>query len=409
MDGLDTHVDSAIADDVVAPEPHSRYDVARVRVRAFLSTDRGRVLLDAGWVWLITRTIFLALTFLVPSLLTSGGVSGGLRGYLDRWVTQDGYHFAYIAQHGYVPLWRTAFWPFFPMLEHILGPVFGGDYGLAGIFISNAAFFGTLVGLRSLTEREFGPEVARRTTLYLAIFPTAFYFFAPYSESLFLLLAICTFFALREHRWWLAGILGGAATFSRSAGVLLLIPFAVEFFFAWRAHLARWWQVLWAAGIPAGVGLYSGYLFLNHRDPLGYIHSQGYWGRSIQWPWETFLISLKGLGQSDAGHAFGAIHLVLNLAALTVFVVLAVLSFRYLPLSYALFVLATVLYISLFPADNPVAAVQGEGRLVLMMFPVFMLLGKWGERRVIHEALVWLMLPLLTIACAHFLLALATA
>jgi hypothetical protein len=379
-------------------------------LRAWVETPSGRIWLDAGWIWLLSRTMFLALTFLVPGLLAPTGGAGGIAAQLDRWGSQDGGHFAYIAAHGYYPLWRTAFWPLFPALEHIIGPLTGGDYVIAGLLIANVTFFGTLVALRRLAERELGPEAARRAILYLAIFPTALYFFAAYSESLFLLLATTSFAALRERRWWLAGALGLLATLTRSAGVLLLVPYAVEWISALRIRKARWWDAGWAALIPTAAGIYSAYLYLNHRDPLAYIHSESFWGRSLQWPWTTYITGFQGLfGHAGASRAFGATHLALNLGALLVFAGLAAVALRMLPLSYGLYVAALVVYLSLFPAADAVAAVQGEARLVLMAFPAFMALGAWGRHRLVHEALLTLMLPMLALATAHFLLGLFAA
>lgn len=391
--------------------------------RTWAATPQGHIWLDAAWVWALTRALFLLLTFLAPALLLPHGLVGGANVALDRWVTQDGFHFAAIAQHGYVPSWRTAFWPLFPLAMHLLGPIFGGDYGLAGMAIANAAFFAALVLLRGLGERELGAAAARRAIRYLALFPTAFYFFAPYSEALFLALSIGTFVALRQRRWWLAGVLAGAATLTRSAGVLLLLPFAVEFaralgvsYVAGSVRLrraqpgelavARWWQGAWALLIPGAVALYSGYLYLRFGDALAYAHAQAYWGRSLQWPWTTFFLGIGGLGHTSSASGFGATHLLLNLAALLAFVALALLALRVLPLSYGLYALALVVYVSIFPARNPVAAVQGEGRLVLMLFPVFLALGHWGRRTRLHEALLLASPALLTLACAHYLVVL---
>jgi hypothetical protein len=379
------------------------------RLRIWSNTPHGRVWTDAAWIWLLSRVIFLTLTFLVPGLLISRGTVGpGLFLPLDRWVTQDGFHFAYIAQYGYTDWWRTAFWPGYPALMHVLGPVFGGDYGIAGIAVANVAFFAALVALRRLAERELGPDAARRAALYLAIFPTAFYFFAPYSEALFLALSITAFAMMRERRWWLAGILGCAATLTRSAGVLLAVPFAVEFWFAYRVHAARWWQALAVFLMPLAAGMYSTYLWLQHRNPLTYAKAEAYWGRSLQWPWTTFVLGFKALTQLH-GRGASAAHLVLNFATLLVFIALAVVAFRALPLAYGLFALALLLYLSAFPATDPMAAVQGDARLVLMIFPIFMVLGVWGRRAWLHEALIFIMLPLLAIASAHFLLHLAVS
>ena len=249
-----------------APPPRERLRAQFDQVRRWSETPRGTIWRDAAWIWLLTRVLFVMLSLLVPALLLPNA-AGDLERAITRWGQQDAGHFAYIAAHGYYPLYRTAFWPLFPGLEHVLGPVTADNYLLAGILVANAAFFGVLVALRRLVERELGREVARRAILYLAIFPTAFYFFAPYSESLFLFLAICSFAAMRERRWWLAGLLGLFATLTRSAGALLLVPFAVEFYLALRARKAHWWEAAWATLIPAAAGLYTAYLALNHRDP----------------------------------------------------------------------------------------------------------------------------------------------
>jgi hypothetical protein len=375
------------------------------RVCDWAQTPHGRIWVDAAVIWALTRAVFLVLTFLVPDLFgRAGGSSTSLAAALDRWVAQDGSHFAYIAAHGYTDYWRTAFWPAYPALMHVFGPLFGGDYGLAGMAITNVAFFGALVALRRLAERELDADAGRRAALYLAVFPTAFYFFAPYSEAVFLFLGISSFAAMRERRWLLAGLLGCAATLTRSAGVLLVVPFAVEFYSAWRAGAARWWRAVYVALIPAAAGLYSLYLVSQHRSPITYLSAQQYWGRSLQWPWTTYVLGLQGLLHLGGRDPIGATHLALNFAALVVFVMLAVVSFRVLPPSFGLYTAALLLYLSLFPASDPVAAVQGEGRLVLMAFPIFMALGKWGRRTWVHEALLVGMLPLLAIACAHFLL-----
>ena len=52
--------------------------------------------------------------------------------------------------------------------------------------------------------------VARKAIVYLAIFPTAFFFFAPYSESLFLLLTLIAFREARRDRWGVAAVAGRA-------------------------------------------------------------------------------------------------------------------------------------------------------------------------------------------------------
>ncbi|MFI5272372.1 MAG: hypothetical protein ACHQ4H_04980 [Ktedonobacterales bacterium] len=327
---------------------------------------------------------------------------------LHRWGTQDGYLFTLVAAQGYHVWWHAMMWPAIPGLEHLLAPIFGGDYVIAGMVASNAAFFGTLVALRALTARELGAEAARRAALYLAIFPTAFYFFAPYSESLFLLLSIGTFAALRSRRWLLAGVIGCLAMLTRSAGALLVIPFAVEFFFAWRAGAARWWQGVWVALIPAAAGIFSGYLALEHDDPLAYVHSGAYWGHTLHWPWESLLVSAQELLHHSHANSITLTHLALNLVTVLAFIALVVVVLRRLPLSYGLYSAAIVLYFLSLGQSQALFMVTGNGRYVLMVFPAFMLLGAWGRKRWLDQALLITMPALLALLTAHFLLLLAS-
>ena len=381
-----------------------------LRLRDWAATPAGRVWVDAGYIWVATRAIFLLLTYLVPGLLLRNANTSDVASMLNRWVTQDGVHLAYLAQYGYnSSLWRANFWPMMPLLEHILGPVFGGNYGFAGTFVSNVSFLGALAALRWLTERELDLASARRATLYLAIFPTAFYFFAPYTESLFLCFSISAFAAMRDRRWLLAGVLGCLAMLTRSVGVVLVVPFAVEFVQAWRARAARWWQAAPIALIPLAAAIYSGYLWAQHDPPLAYAHATGtgQWARSLQWPWTPLVWGIEGLRHPGNSHAITLTHLVLNLGATVVFVALAVIVLRTLPLSYGLYALAIISSFLFFPVNNPIFATQGNGRYVLMLFPAFMVLGSLVRRPRIHEALLLLMLPMLAIAAAHFLLGLA--
>jgi hypothetical protein len=405
------------ADPVAPARAAQRVEVERPwsglahRLQAWAATPAGRVWADAAFIWAVTRLIFLALTFLVPGLLRrGGGATGGLAGLLGQWVTQDGIHYAYLAQHGYDTLWRANFWPMIPLLEHIFGPVFGGNYGLAGMVIANVSFLGALVALRRLAERELGAQAARRAALYLAIFPTAFYLFAPYSESLFLWLSISAFSAIRQRRWLLAGVLGCLSMLTRSVGLILVVPFAVEFLQAWRRGAARWWQGAFVALIPCAAGLYSAYLWLQHADPLAYEHAThtGAWARSLQWPWTALVRSVSALGPLSHTQSISGTHLLLNFVATVAILVLAIATLRLLPLSYGLYVLGIIASFLLYPVDNPALAVQGNGRYALMLFPAFMVLGVWGRRPRLHEALVLVMTSSLAILTAHFLLGLSS-
>ena len=67
-----------------------------------------------------------------------------------------------------------------------------------------------------------GRAVARRSVLYLALFPTSFFLGAVYGESLFLALAVGTFALAERGRLGWAAITAGLALLTRAQGVALL-------------------------------------------------------------------------------------------------------------------------------------------------------------------------------------------
>src|SRR5205823_14334758 len=140
-----------------------------------------------------------------------------------------------IAAHGYANHdGSAAFFPLYPMVTRWVSWVLGGHPLAAALLVSNAAFLAALVMLYALTARETSVEVARRATVYLAAFPTAFFFLAPYSESLFLLLVLLAFWWARGGRWLGAAAAAFLAALTRNLGVLLALPLALEGWLQWR-------------------------------------------------------------------------------------------------------------------------------------------------------------------------------
>ncbi|HEX8034452.1 MAG TPA: glycosyltransferase family 39 protein [Ktedonobacterales bacterium] len=404
-----TSVEGVIGGEAPPPRLDSQRE-AWLRFKAWTSSPSGRIWVDAAQIWLFTRVVFLLLTYLVPALLTRGSRILPVSDALHRWVTLDAGFYVSIAQNGYDAAWRSNFWPLFPLLGHVLAPIFGGNYDLSLLAVSNLAFFGALVALRYIAERELGPEAAYRSALYLAVFPTAFFTFAPYTESLFLCLAITSFALIRNHNWWLAGLLGGLSVATRSSGVLLLAPFTVEFYLTWRAGKARWYQALASLLIVAGVGAYSLYLTMRFHDPLAFSHAKNAdWRQTLTLPWQIPGQILRGISQLGTSSQLRALHFALNLTITLAFIALVVVMWRKLPFTYTAYSLAFFLYVLLFTGGDPTLAVGGNGRYMLMLFPAFMVLGAWGARKWLNSALLIGMLPLLAILCAHYLLHLAVS
>src|SRR5437763_9894741 len=218
---------------------------------------------DILWLFLLTRALLVLVTYFGYILLTQGKYSSapvGIPTLIASWNHWDATRYLNIALVGYHKLPEDlAFFPLFPLLISILGHPFGnGSYFFIGMLLSNCALLGTLFFLYTLAEELGGEQTARRTLLYLCIFPTAFFFFTAYNEALFLFFTLGGFLALRRQRWWLAGLAGGLSALTRSTGVFFVIPFLYELWI-YRQQIKM--RVCLAPSRPLWSS--TGYLFLN--------------------------------------------------------------------------------------------------------------------------------------------------
>ena len=354
---------------------------------------------DAVFVFLVTRVAVVAVAF-VSNLMfprrtpRPWDLPFRHEVFADIFTVNDsGWYFS-IAQLGYSPSLESqsnmAFFPLYPMLMRAVGWVGGGtDRAIwgAGILIAFVAFFAALVVLHRFTERVFGDrKVARRTILYLAVFPYSFFFTAVYAESLFLLLTLLSIDAAHRSRWMSAGIWGGLAALTRPYGILLVIPLAL-FAVAGQPAVRQYaWRGLAVSLVPACLGGWCLFNYSLTGDPLAWLHVNAQWGYAIgQVPGQRLLLMIsmirqEGLYDFFFWSYFAAFEL-LNAATGVLFLVLTPWVAKRLGLPFALYVVATLLV--------PFTGNQLEsiGRYAAVLFPVFMVAGSFKSAR-LHEAVV---------------------
>ncbi len=143
---------------------------------------------------------------------------------LTHW---DGAWYQRIAETGYryspQPGMQTVvFFPLYPMICRVLMTL-GLPFDLAGAIVSNLSFLMALGILYSYLAAKYSPALARWSTAVLALFPSALFTAATYTESLFLLTTIGTLTAFDNKSYRQATIWGILATACRPPG-LLLVP-----------------------------------------------------------------------------------------------------------------------------------------------------------------------------------------
>ncbi len=190
-----------------------------------------------------------------------------------RW---DSYHYLRLAQFGYHRAEDAAYYPAYPVLmravtEAITRPLMPWasalqQYAVAGLVISIVATLSATWAMHALARDVLGGEDdAFRATVYLLIFPTAFFMLQVYTEALYLALAIPALLMSVRRRWWAAGALAALATITRATGFLLVGAIGVYWYTAWRDGRRPAWHTLGALALP-GVALLAHRLFLRWSD-----------------------------------------------------------------------------------------------------------------------------------------------
>lgn len=172
---------------------------------------------------------------------------------LARLVTYDAAHLLGIAAHGYEPLVaydaagyqvpsNLAFFPLFPLAVRVTTVIPGVGITAAGFVVTALAGVAAAVGLDRLGRRVVvtprmgaaaasAAALARRAGLILvalwACWPHSAVLAMPYTEALFVGLAVWSLIALLDGRWVTGGVLALLAGATRPVGIALAVAVVV--------------------------------------------------------------------------------------------------------------------------------------------------------------------------------------
>lgn len=299
----------------------------------------------------------------------------GWHNALDATERQDAVWYLRLAADGWaLDDGSAAFFPLYPLAVRTVSWVLPGDDLVAALLVSNLAFLGALLALFALTAEAFGERAARRTVVVAAAFPTAFFFLAPYGESLFLFLSVLAFREARHDRWLPAAAAGVLATLTRSAGVLLVPALLVEAIAGRADRQPLLPRVAGAAAVALGPLLWFGWWGLAHGRWTAPLDAQAAWQREPAWPWVTLADAVR------LAWRFGSYWL-LDLAIVAIAVVGVVLATRTARPSASVY---AWLSLALPLADPfPGRPLLSVPRFVVVVFPAMWgLAGVGGTRRV---------------------------
>lgn len=311
-----------------------------------------RILLFA----LLSRVVILVLAYAFD--LIAYGYQGGLFERLySILVRTDAPHYLGIAKNWYVtvgdPRFHIVFFPLFPIV--VRGMMFLiPDAFASSLVVSLVSYMIASVLLYELALLDFDRKGAWRAVILLALLPAGFFFCAPMSESLFLLLSLSCLLLVRKGRFVLAGVFGALAAFTRSPGLLLMVPVAFEavrslvlMHKGGKPKRALWGTAFRCGGATLLIALgFLAYLFVNYAvtgNPFQFmIYQSEHWSQRLGLFFSTFgnqaEYALKALASGDMPALLGLWlpNLISQLVALTVLL----LSAKRIRPGYTLYALA---------------------------------------------------------------------
>lgn len=206
---------------IIKPQPAILRDRERIKNGIY-----GKIFLFA---FLFRIVVYLISILMIYRL--NHDISG--KGFLEQWTQWDANNYLRIAKGGYTYYTENGdyltlvFFPLYPMLISLVN-VFVHNLSISALLVSSLSYAGACCFIYALVCEDYGKNTAKWTVIFLSVFPMGFFFGTMMTESVFLLTTAMTFYYIRRHQWFLAGVCGALCAFSRLIGLIMLLPAAVE-------------------------------------------------------------------------------------------------------------------------------------------------------------------------------------
>jgi len=294
---------------------------------------------------------------LTENLPTPGSWHYALLGIWERF---DTLWYLRVAQHGYDLPRAVIFYPLYPVAIRLVSSVM--PVTAAALVVSTVGAFFFFWGLLRLGRERLSDMGRLRMLLLVCVWPTSFVLFAGYAESVTLALIVWAVVFARGDRWWSATFCGVLAGLSRPSGVLVAIPLIL---LAIRSR-----RLSSSVVLLTPVGLLGYWEWLRWSGRLSVVEAYRiYQGATLAPPWASIGEALRLIVAEHDGLLAIKLGLVVLVTALSLC--------REVRLEDKLFALAVILQVLMY-TGRPLL---GAARYLLPVYPAFVVLGSYAERR----------------------------
>jgi len=298
------------------------------------------------------------------------------------WANFDGRHYLDLAEFGYGFQRKSdmdyAFFPVYPVAVRTFNLF--DSYLASGIILSHLLFILALYFLYKLIRLDYKPKTAKSALYLILIFPMAFFFGSVYTESLFLLLIVLSFFFARKNNFFLAGIFAALASATRITGIFIWPALIYEYWLVCGKDLKKTLHPRAMSLLLPPLGLLS---FINFQavktgDPFFFVYIQSVFaGREtdkLVLIYQIFYRYIKMV--VFVNHADPLFYTVLmELLSASLILLVLIFSFKKIRFSYWLFVLFS------FILPTFAGTFMSMPRFTIVLFPVFIYLATWIDRQ----------------------------
>ncbi len=307
--------------------------------------------------------------------------------FINIWFRWDAGHYNAIALNGYAWINHAVFFPLYPILIRITSYFIPLNFPTvaAGLLVSNLSLLVALCYFYRLVKLDYNDKISKRALLYLLLFPMSIFLASIYSESIFLMLAVSSFYYARKQNWVIASFLAFFACLTRLAGIFLFLGLLFEYLEQHNFDLEKIKikEVFILFLALFGIIFYMIFLYFWFGDPLLFISGQEEWGRNFKPVWQTLIYAL-GYFVIRINNLFTIQYLdnLFEFAYFIFFILLSIFIWKKIRKSYAIYMLASL------AAPVFSGSLTSINRYTLVLFPAFIYLSLRGNNKKIHFLIV---------------------
>lgn len=373
--------------------------------KSWFNQEENKKLLLLFFAWRVWIFVFAILGVVFLPWRNLSYLGGGAKNYFEGplfwgWTNFDGVNYLSIAQKGYgSEIFQHSFFPFYPILMRFLTVDSSLlSLSISGLLIANLSFLVSIFFLWKLLKLDYSKKVVLLSICSLIFFPTSFFFGALYTESLFLLLVLVSFYSARRGNWFVAGFIGFLAAGTRIYGIFLLPALLVEWFGQNKTNRepTKYLSVLPILLIPLGLAGYMWFLYKTTGNPLSFYTELSIFGEQregkfillyqVFWRYAKMLFTVT---RSDPLYLTILLEAATSVFALLLIVwgILKKLRPSYLTYAALGYILPTL-----------TGSFSSVPRYILVLFPVFIMLGLFlSERGKITRTIIFVIFAILLV------------